>query len=409
MKDILKDFIKKEPFFIFDEHDLTDDKGNKLFSVTKDVLEEIAENNNRRIRETGDYSPIVIGHTRNGVSEDKQPKVVGYAAHYKVKPFFNTGRYAIQVTPFFDPEHIDEAKKYTRRSVEYWPNRKEIDPIALLGATTPERDLGVYHYSRNSDSFHYSREFEAMPADMKPEEGKEPKVNAKADPEVDKLLAALKETAEWKFLEQLKQEVEGMGGEEGGQAPPQGGMPAAPPMGGQGPPPMEQPIKNSGMTPAPVSGTNGFVPGGPKQEPQRMSRETEDQVIRLSRQNQDLVTRYESMARNLNDLNMKYRREQRKVDLITLENEGYIFDMDEELDTLTPQDDINYKKSLDKIRKRYQRGPIVSDAIVSSQRAVKYSRSGRTKDQVDAIVEYATKTGVTFDVAAEKLAGQGVL
>lgn len=159
--------------FILDEHVLNDDDGSQVAVVDRAVLEQIARNNNSRIDRTGDLTPVVIGHTRERQREEAQPEIVGWADNFKVVPFFNTGKYAIQCdmhiknTPAGSAD--DLADKFPRRSVELWLKRKEIDPISLLGATTPERDLGpMRRYQRSAEKgIHYSRVYEDKMTDDK--------------------------------------------------------------------------------------------------------------------------------------------------------------------------------------------------------------------------------------------------
>lgn len=122
---------------------------------TREVLEAMCENMNSRIRETGDYTPITIGHSkRNSESGDDTPPVYGFAGPFYVGQF---GKERPRAAIFAKNwalyrEDADNLKKrYPRRSVELWaePNLKDryFDPISLLGAETPRRDLGLA-YSR---------------------------------------------------------------------------------------------------------------------------------------------------------------------------------------------------------------------------------------------------------------------
>lgn len=131
---------------VLDEHELDGDDGKPAAYVDRAVLEEIARNNNNRVYTTGDPAPLIVGHTSDDPQAPERP-VVGYAVNYRVKESRDpkTGRavYAIHTDYKVrkDREHVIE--DFPRRSVELWLGRKELDPIALLGGTTPERDLGV--------------------------------------------------------------------------------------------------------------------------------------------------------------------------------------------------------------------------------------------------------------------------
>ncbi len=126
---------------VLDEHELTNEAGQPEGRVDFKILKQIADNNNRRVMNTGDPAPLIVGHT----SDDPQipeKKVVGYAINYRVAPFKN-GRHAIYADFAFRRKYAHAFEDYPRRSVELWLSKRELDPIALLGGTTPERDLGV--------------------------------------------------------------------------------------------------------------------------------------------------------------------------------------------------------------------------------------------------------------------------
>jgi hypothetical protein len=136
---------------VLDEHELTDDKGSSTGYVDSRILQEIANNNNRRIHETGDPAPLIVGHTSDNPQAPERP-VVGYAINYRVRPFRN-GRSAIFVDYAVRRKYANVVEDFPRRSVELWLNKRELDPIALLGGTTPERDLGVLIRHARLDRF----------------------------------------------------------------------------------------------------------------------------------------------------------------------------------------------------------------------------------------------------------------
>lgn len=131
---------------ILDEHDLTNENGEVVGRIGKDELEQIARNNNKRILQTGDPATLILGHTSDHPGADEKP-AKGFAVNYRVRPFKRNedGQivYAIHADFKVRPQNRQLLEEYPRRSVELWLSRKEIDPIALLGGTTPERDLGV--------------------------------------------------------------------------------------------------------------------------------------------------------------------------------------------------------------------------------------------------------------------------
>lgn len=140
--------------------------------VGPDQLQQIANNNNRRIQQTGDATPVTIGHTEDGRDEDEQPEIVGWATNFSVGPLFDTGLQALFADFHVRKDEKDRINKYfPRRSVEFWPKRMEVDPISLLGATTPEQDLGLLQFARRNEVvrmdprgevIHYSRRGEVI-------------------------------------------------------------------------------------------------------------------------------------------------------------------------------------------------------------------------------------------------------
>jgi len=97
-------FIVKRDVPILDEHVLRDDEGNPLVTFDEKELKRIAARNNRRIKQTGDLIPLVIGHTKDDAPEETQPEIVGYAKDLRVKPFKKTGRKAITAKFFYFKE-----------------------------------------------------------------------------------------------------------------------------------------------------------------------------------------------------------------------------------------------------------------------------------------------------------------
>lgn len=115
-------------------------------------LSRISNRCNDRIIDTGDYAPLVIRHTKDDGSYD--PEVIGFVGPYRMsklgtrKPLS-----AIDGKVWVFRDHAATLRKYPRLSVEFWadeadPGNGYFDPISLLGAETPELDLGV-HYAKD--------------------------------------------------------------------------------------------------------------------------------------------------------------------------------------------------------------------------------------------------------------------
>lgn len=141
---------------VFDAHDEYDAKGNLVRRFDRKKLEDICKKCNKRT-ETGDLSPFGPGHTDPDKAEDQQPLPYGFVGNYRVGEFGPAKKPAI-LADFYVKRKIEtpEGKtldgmkafySYPRRSVEYWPKDGFFDWIAIL-RRTPQRDLGVAHYSK---------------------------------------------------------------------------------------------------------------------------------------------------------------------------------------------------------------------------------------------------------------------
>ena len=124
----------------------------------RNAIEAICDRNNRRIRESGDFSPLCDGHTpdKEQLSRGmKTPDVLGYAG-----PFY-LGKVGERFAIFCDEHHhrgeLARIDKLQRRSPEVWLEERMadriFDPIACLGAQTPKLDLGITRYGREGEIF----------------------------------------------------------------------------------------------------------------------------------------------------------------------------------------------------------------------------------------------------------------
>jgi hypothetical protein len=130
---------------VFDEH-----VGDDGVPYDKRRLQCICDNNNHRINDTGDFCPLVVGHTP-GESGGEQPPVVGFAGPFKVSVIGNVDPRACIFADFrVHQDHAETFRNNPRRSVELWPEEdpddRFFDPIAILGAETPKRALGITRY-----------------------------------------------------------------------------------------------------------------------------------------------------------------------------------------------------------------------------------------------------------------------
>lgn len=148
------------PFAILDEHEFVDEHTKKRQVFDKKRLQRLADKLNRRVRETGDLIPVTLGHTVDGLPEHRQPAIVGLTRNFRLAPLKKSGRWAIWADPISPAEHVETFRKHPRRSVELWAAKHaagedDIDPIAILGATSPKRDLGLHQFSRSGPSIRY--------------------------------------------------------------------------------------------------------------------------------------------------------------------------------------------------------------------------------------------------------------
>ena len=413
-------------FFILDEHvleevvhgedgkpllDANGQKQKRKTHIDRDVLEQIATNNNRRIAETGDAAPVVVGHTKDDKPEHTQPSIIGYCYDFGVEPFHNTGRLGLACTPIAENREAAELfRKYPRRSVELWLSRLEIDPISLLGATSPERDLGLHRFSRTPHNGERSIKYSIT--DSNPEEpavADPQKTTSTTDPGgddssdglVEKVIAALQQTKEWQWISSQMQAdpgegeegdpgMEGMdegmdpgmdggddddlaallGGDDGTDGgfddddgtDPYGGDPQQQYMGrGRGTMGHytdndqyamggEEPMQYA----AGMAGANaGFLPSGMNRAPQRYQRDRQLDELRMK------FARYEERlaAQEAENTALKKERDEAEVDadLKQLFAEGIDFEYEREFDRLVKYSREDRDAELDRMRNHYKR------------------------------------------------------
>ena len=348
---------------ILDEH--TVNYAGKTLTIDEKVLLKICNNQNRRVEETGDEVPIVIGHTIDGAPEKDQPEIIGYASHFRVLPLKKTKRKAIFCRWRILKDKMPLLRRYPRRSVELWLSKMEIDPISLLGASTPERNLGLIRYNKQGTSYSYSLE-----------EG-----NMEKDEIVKEVLAQLEEQDWVKLLKNLAEELKEALSEE--KEPPEVSE--------------EEPVKEEG-----ASATNTYIPESVGRDEKEVYQRSLDSLrIKLSR----YEAQTKALETEVSSLRKKYQRVEREKDLVQLEAEGYLLDRNEELDSTDSLSDDSFKKHLDLIRKRYQKAPLSKSIIIpASGRISEEDKKEKTKKAV----ELATKKNLSWDDAWEQVNGEQV-
>lgn len=205
-----------------DEFKMSDPDGTFVADITPEYLTKFVKHMNEREALTGDLSPLVIGHTKSGEREIDSPPLVGFARNWHLGELGNTGRQCAFFDAWVYKNKVELVRQYPRRSCEVWASRYEADPISLLGATTPARDLGLMKLSRDGSFTYYppgdmNMADEKYDGDGKTEKPKpDPKETGKAKAEDGKLD---------QILSLLTQLLDGL---TGGGAPAQGQPPEAP-------------------------------------------------------------------------------------------------------------------------------------------------------------------------------------
>lgn len=425
--------ITKTNVPILDEHILFDEEGKELAHIDESRLKKIAALANQRVRDTGDMVPIIIGHTKDNTDEEEQPEIVGYASNFKVSKFFKTGRKALTATFKFFKKYLSKIRKYPRRSIELWLNDWKIDPISLLGATTPERDLGLLKLSKGGvRKLHIVYKDSAMKTKNRRKFMMENDQNKEI---VDAVLQAFKQTDVYKWACQKMQEeegageegemgmgdemegMEGMEGDEGmdeGGGMPGGGDEALGEEGeaeqGFGEEPEAGPEEEEGKEPmrystgaSAASGTNTYTPEGAKNS---MLKKAKMQKLRTKAARQE--AQLTQAIGEIQGLKLKYRKAEREKDLLRLEAEGMAFDLDEELEDVADMPEKLYQRHLAKIKTRYSKAPIGQSYEGSAFANSRTSNGPVDKAQLsNQAVELATQKGISFSEALD-LVGGGV-
>lgn len=143
---------------VFAEHS-TQTKGGKQLTFGRRELAAVCANCNRRIRETGDYAGIIVGHTPDPDAGQQGPDkaLVGLAGPFRMGLIQQPGgqaKWAILADFHVNRKHASVIEDYPRRSPELWVEdsyaEMYLDPIALLGAEAPRLDMGLLYSARRA-------------------------------------------------------------------------------------------------------------------------------------------------------------------------------------------------------------------------------------------------------------------
>jgi len=141
---------------VFRAHRTKDNDGNPL-TFGPNELNQLAQQCNRRIQESGDYAGIIVGHTsdKDDVIQ-RHPEVIGYAGLFRLGTMGLPGGrqvYVILADFWIRKDKLDVYHAHPRRSAELWVqgDHSFLDPIALLGGDPPRLDLGLAPEARGGD------------------------------------------------------------------------------------------------------------------------------------------------------------------------------------------------------------------------------------------------------------------
>jgi hypothetical protein len=279
-------------------------------------LQTIADNCNRRIADTGDLSPLVAGHASEETPETDRP-VIGWASNFTVGTWGVTEpRPCIFADLQFTTEQWAIAKTLPRRSVELWypqeAERSFIDPIALLSATTPHRDFGLLYKKKKDKSNTYIYKISGGSLDKD---------------EMLKCFAEMLENSDvGKYVRSQMKAEEKPADED----------------------------KEDDDKEVDAEEDNKDEDRDEKEDEGKYKLKSEQANRKYAR----LESEHKLLASRLADLERRERLANRKADLLGIEAEGILFDMSEELDTVSDLEPAKYAKHLDKMRTRYSRSPI---------------------------------------------------
>jgi hypothetical protein len=339
------EIVHNVPVFIPHKRQYREDGELKEYHVTDETLAEIEENALVTLEKFRVPPRIQIGHTRKDVKETDQAPIVGWAAEGFKRSIWQ-GKPSLQINEYLDKKGtviingekmtcVEAAKRYPFRSVEYYPNSKQITAIALL-SRDPELDMGILTFGRKAPErcFYYSlgdssmAEHEGHPAQPAHPAGGEQKVEQGDE---------TKELATFKaYMAKCYPHMERMHAE------------------------------HAQRYAAAASGTNTAIPGAAPAAPAApMAPPAPEAATHMQRNGEpvdyarQIANLQDSLLKTVNESNARIRElEQRnrateyRAELLVLnERDGFIFNVDEELADAM---DLN-REQFDKQKKRIQK------------------------------------------------------
>lgn len=453
------EFVRVRNVPQFAEHITHDREGNAVV-YDRAALESITKRCNSRIADTNDFPPLTEGHTpdRDQMSKGHpMPDVLGYVGPFRLGKIGNeTPRWAIFADEWHHREDVPKLHKLRRRSPELWlEERMEdrfMDPIAALGAETPRLDMGLNHYCRTA-SGRLVEKYTAVapsatstfvPSDeiKKKHQAQENESMALTPQDVQQIVDAIEQLDWVQYVKTQMQngpvptggdDMAGAAGPEaggmdvpGGDAPADavGGDAAAPnPMAGAGggemAPAAEDPAKKMGAgmrysaDESAAGGLAGMKPAeGDVSDPSLMKF---SRVARQQSTMQDkyarMETQYRAMKARLDKIEGDKRHAERYSKLLTLQQQGFEVDVDDEMERTKAYDPARFSDHLDTIQ-RYGRRIPVAGAVPSlfmdpeldrgaTQQSEKYAKKRSDTAVRICQTERAKNNNITFEEALQ--------
>lgn len=432
-------WVEKHDVAVYDAHIIVDRETGQEHTVDREKLQAIADRMNQRYQSTGEESPIVVGHTRDGKPEWEQPPIVGYAHDFYVQdnpkaghPFLYARRYKLYPKSQVGDRELtaeEVMRYYPRRSPEVWLTRNEIDPLALLGATTPMRDLGLVRNSKSADKSKHSKPLkysiagsnnmdysaivmavEALLQQLKgglvPEGDAEPAFDPGADPgALDAGGSGVADEAGADAPEKNEAAEFGGNDEDEGEDQDQFQYSREGPFDDD-----DDDDESKKYNAACASSTNDYLPGdamnekkkkAPEGELERVKMQRDQKVIEASKLEQRVAALEEALTKSREQATadrLKYQRDIRAGELKQMVAEGFQLDVAEEIDDVATLEEEAYQKYLGKVRKRYSRVPVGEEFIRTAP-----AREGGLPTNSEALknkaVDIATRKGVDYHTA----------
>lgn len=348
---------------------------------------------------TGNCCVIILGHLdlKQQGRKDDETTAVGLARNFRKSDLPTLGPVAI-ADYWLEKQKLPLIREHcgslVRWSAEIWLGQHEIDPIALLGGTTPRRRLGTLQLSRGAESITIEP-FQGgftMPEDKKVEPADSPKnlgmetINKRLD---DMAAALTQITTQLASLSNPEAGAEGAEGAEGEEMddPELEALIAQYEAQGKGGESKkeEKPVQAMGVPPGPAN--------TPK--PVQASREQE-------------------LEARIAELESKETKLQLSRQLDALEKKGVMWDSEEDkqedLALLMSLPAEQRVRQLSRIEKKYGQAPVggeILEGVVQASRQVKTSNA-MTPEQDAKVREHALRSGgnLSYEAACKVVTGK---